>query len=97
MNREELINTFSSRISDKCNTEIDCKDKSDEHNCDFMFFGEQNYAKELIPRDEVSTYWIQTRPSYLTTFGREKLSTYSTSKQNVEPVSDTINDEKSGL
>ena len=39
-------------LSDKCNTEIDCKDKSDEHNCDFMFFGEQNYAKELIPRDE---------------------------------------------
>ena len=39
-------------FSDKCNTEIDCKDKSDEHNCDFMFFGEQNYAKELIPRDE---------------------------------------------
>ena len=41
-----------SESSDKCNTEIDCKDKSDEHNCDFMFFGEQNYAKELIPRDE---------------------------------------------
>eukprot|EP00094_Tigriopus_californicus_P006421 TCALIF_06184-PA protein Name:"Similar to GLRB Glycine receptor subunit beta (Homo sapiens)" AED:0.20 eAED:0.20 QI:0/1/0.66/1/1/1/6/0/430 len=37
--------------SDKCNTEIDCKDKSDEYNCDYLKLG-ANYAKELIPRDE---------------------------------------------
>ena len=37
--------------SDKCNTEIDCVDKSDEYYCDYLRFGE-NYAKELVPRDE---------------------------------------------
>ncbi len=37
-------------LSDKCNTEIDCADKSDEYNCDYLRFGD-NYAKELIPRD----------------------------------------------
>ena len=36
--------------SDKCNTEIDCADKSDEINCDYLRFG-SNYAKELIPRE----------------------------------------------
>ena len=36
MNREKLINTFSSRISDKCNTEFDCKDKSDEEECNAL-------------------------------------------------------------
>lgn len=38
-------------LSDKCNTEINCADKSDEYNCDYLRFG-ANYAKELIPRDE---------------------------------------------
>ena len=42
---------FPLSFSDKCNTEIDCADKSDEHNCDYLRFG-SNYAKELIPRDE---------------------------------------------
>ncbi len=37
-------------FSDKCNTEIDCKDKSDEQYCDYVRLGE-DYAKELIPRD----------------------------------------------
>jgi hypothetical protein len=36
--------------SNKCNTEIDCADKSDETNCDYLRFG-KSYAKELIPRD----------------------------------------------
>ncbi len=38
-------------LSNKCNTEINCKDKSDEYNCKYLRFG-PNYAKELIPRDE---------------------------------------------
>ena len=38
-------------LSSKCDTEIDCDDKSDEHNCDYMKLP-KNYAKELIPRDE---------------------------------------------
>ena len=38
-------------FSNKCNTEIDCEDKSDEHNCDYLKLG-ANYAKELIPRDD---------------------------------------------
>ena len=42
---------WCSFLSDKCNTEIDCEDKSDEYNCDYLRFG-ANYAKELIPRDE---------------------------------------------
>ena len=37
--------------SSKCDTDFDCHDKSDEYYCDYLFFGE-NYAKELIPRDE---------------------------------------------
>ena len=37
--------------SDKCDTDFDCNDKSDEYYCDYLRFGE-NYAKELIPRDE---------------------------------------------
>ena len=37
--------------SDKCDTDFDCADKSDEYYCDYLRFGE-NYAKELIPRDE---------------------------------------------
>ena len=37
--------------SSKCDTEIDCVDQSDEYYCDYLRFGE-NYAKELIPRDE---------------------------------------------
>ena len=37
-------------LSDKCNTEVDCADKSDEINCDYLRFG-SNYAKELIPRE----------------------------------------------
>ena len=42
-----------SESSDKCNTEIDCMDKSDEPYCDFMFFGEQNYAS----KKEYSGLW----------------------------------------
>lgn len=38
-------------FSNKCNTEIDCPDKSDEHNCDYLKLDE-SYAKELIPRDD---------------------------------------------
>ena len=38
-------------ISQRCNTEIDCEDKSDEYECTYLKFG-PNYAKELIPRDE---------------------------------------------
>ena len=38
-------------FSDKCNTEIDCIDQSDEFYCDYLRFGE-NYASELAPRDE---------------------------------------------
>ncbi len=41
----------SSYRRDRCNTEIDCSDKSDEYNCNYLNFG-ANYAKELIPRDE---------------------------------------------
>ena len=37
--------------SDRCNTEIDCHDKSDEYDCSYLKFG-SNYASELIPRDE---------------------------------------------
>ncbi len=37
--------------SNRCNTEIDCGDKSDEYHCSYLNFG-PNYAKELIPRDE---------------------------------------------
>jgi len=37
--------------NDKCDTDFDCADKSDEYYCDYLRFGE-NYAKELIPRDE---------------------------------------------
>ena len=44
------INDLFSFLSDKCNTEIDCDDKSDEINCDYLRFG-SNYAKELIPRE----------------------------------------------
>ena len=40
--------------SDKCNTEIDCVDKSDEYYCGYLRFGE-NYAKELVPRDETGS------------------------------------------
>ena len=46
----ELISAFS----DKCNTEIDCVDKSDEYYCEYLRFGE-NYAKELVPRDETGS------------------------------------------
>ena len=37
--------------SDRCNTEIDCQDKSDEYGCDYLKMSD-SYAKELIPRDE---------------------------------------------
>lgn len=37
-------------LSQRCDTEIDCPDKSDEYNCNYLVFG-PNYAKELIPRD----------------------------------------------
>ena len=43
-----------SHFSDKCNTEIDCVDKSDEYYCEYLRFGE-NYAKELVPRDETGS------------------------------------------
>ncbi len=49
------IRRDSSRIfyhySSKCDTDFDCFDKSDEYYCDYLRFGE-NYAPELIPRDE---------------------------------------------
>ena len=38
-------------LSSKCDTDFDCHDKSDEYYCDYLRFSE-NYAKELIPRDE---------------------------------------------
>ena len=38
-------------FSSKCNTELDCIDKSDEFYCEYLRFGE-NYASELVPRDE---------------------------------------------
>ena len=44
-------------LSNKCNTEIDCADKSDEINCDYLRFG-LNYAKDLIPRDESGEIFI---------------------------------------
>ena len=37
-------------LSSKCDTNIDCEDKSDEINCAYMKLP-SNYAKELIPRD----------------------------------------------
>jgi hypothetical protein len=37
---------LSHSCSSKCDTQIDCEDKSDEPNCDY-----KNYAKELVPRD----------------------------------------------
>ena len=37
-------------FSSKCDTNIDCEDKSDEINCAYMKLPD-NYAKELIPRD----------------------------------------------
>ena len=33
---------------------MNLKGLREKTDCDFMFFGEQNYAKELIPRDEVN-------------------------------------------
>jgi hypothetical protein len=36
-------------IRDRCNTELDCEDETDENTCDYLSFG-VNYAKELIPR-----------------------------------------------
>ena len=45
------LNTcHNSALGDRCNTEIDCADKSDENTCDYLKYG-RNYAKELIPRD----------------------------------------------
>ena len=44
----------SIRYSDRCNTEIDCADKSDENTCDYLKYG-RNYAKQLIPRDASGT------------------------------------------
>ena len=41
-------------LGDRCNTEIDCADKSDENTCDYLKYG-RNYAKELIPRDRNGT------------------------------------------
>ena len=38
-------------LANRCNTELDCADKTDEQYCDYLYFG-PNYAKELIPRDE---------------------------------------------
>ena len=35
---------------DRCNTEIDCEDKSDEFGCDYLRLSD-TYSKELIPRD----------------------------------------------
>lgn len=48
------ISNFFFRLSNRCNTEIDCADKSDEYHCSYLNFG-PNYAKELIPRDEEGT------------------------------------------
>ena len=38
-------------LHQKCNTEFNCKDKSDEENCDYMLFGE-DYSKLRLPIDE---------------------------------------------
>ncbi len=47
-----ILDTEASFVfRDKCDTDIDCADKSDEYYCAYLRFGE-NYAKELIPRDE---------------------------------------------
>ena len=35
--------------SNKCDTDINCNDKSDESNCDYLILP-KTYAKELIPR-----------------------------------------------
>ena len=35
--------------SNKCDTDINCTDKSDESNCDYLILP-KTYAKELIPR-----------------------------------------------
>ena len=40
--------------SDRCNTELDCADETDEQYCDYLSFG-SNYAKESVPRDEFGT------------------------------------------
>ena len=37
--------------SDKCNTELDCIDKSDETYCDYLKYGD-DYAESLVPRDK---------------------------------------------
>ena len=40
-----------SKYSEKCDTDIDCKDISDEEDCDYLTLDEQrHYAKEMIPR-----------------------------------------------
>ena len=38
-------------LHQKCNTEFNCNDKSDEENCDYMLFGE-DYSKLRLPIDE---------------------------------------------
>ena len=48
---KKIIEYNFNDYSDKCNTEIDCIDQSDEFYCDYLRFGE-NYASELVPRDE---------------------------------------------
>lgn len=50
----ELLLINNNCFSDKCNTELDCYDKSDEYYCDYLRFSE-NYAKELVPRDETGS------------------------------------------
>ena len=41
-------------LRDRCNTEIDCTDKSDEYFCSYLEFGD-NYAKEVISFSTNST------------------------------------------
>jgi hypothetical protein len=43
-----------SLIRDRCNTELNCMDQTDENNCNYLSFG-VNYAKQLIPRDQQGT------------------------------------------
>ena len=38
-------------LHQRCNTELNCKDKSDENNCNYMIFG-PDYSKRQLPIDE---------------------------------------------
>ena len=43
---------MDSNFSDKCDTDIDCNDKSDEFYCDYLRL-RSRYAKTLLPRDRL--------------------------------------------